>query len=207
MCSRCRWAISWSFPESRGQDLSLQFRPVHYLCAICSLEFTPLLYQLKPFTFVAIVIVFILKQFHWMFIIHSAQFLRQTHQREVGETGHQSYQLGLQLPCLVWFYEKKAHGGRREKLLGGKRVLWNASFETPLLASWQGRKKERKKKKKNYGGFVKTQWWKRSQGRLSGWEWILPYHVEVSFHRGHISHKSVEEHRWVSAQLNREFDN
>lgn len=83
-----------------------------------------------------------------MFIIHSAQFLRQTHQREVGETGHQSYQLGLQLHCLVWFYEKKAHGGRREKLLGGKRVLWNVSFETPLLASWQGRKKERKEKQK-----------------------------------------------------------
>lgn len=106
---------------------------------------------------------------------------------------------------------------RKKPMVVEERNCWgvNVSYETcPLKRhSWLPDKVERKKEKKNkknkknYGGFVKTQWWKRSQGRLFGWEWILPYHVEVSFHRGHISHKSVEEHRWVSAQLNREFDN
>lgn len=80
------------------------------------------------------VIVSISKHFHLN--VYCSQRLRPPHWREVGETGHQSYQPGLQLHCLIWFYEKKAHGGGREKLLGGKCVLWNA---TPgFLTKWKG---------------------------------------------------------------------
>ena len=100
---------------------------------------------------------------------------------------------------------------RRKHMVVEERNCWgvNVSLEMPLLASWQGRKKERKKKPKtsNYGGFVKTQWWKRSQGRLSGRELNSPLSRRGQLsQRTHLT-RSIEEHHWVSAQPNKEFDN
>lgn len=99
---------------------------------------------------------------------------------------------------------------RRKHMVVEERNCWgvNVSFEMPLLASWQARKKERKKKKKsNYGGFVKPQWWKRSQGRLSGRELNSPLSRRGQLsQRTHLT-RSIEEHHWVSAQPNKEFDN
>lgn len=51
MCSRCWRALRQSFSETQSWDFSLQFCPFCYLYAIDSLKFTPLLDQLKSFTF------------------------------------------------------------------------------------------------------------------------------------------------------------
>ena len=83
---------------------------------------------------------------------------------------------------------------RRKCMLLEERTCWgvNVSFEMPLLASWQGRKKERKKeKKKNYGGFVRHSDKREARADFLAESWILPCHVEVSFHIGHISHRSI----------------
>lgn len=96
--------------------------------------------------------------------------------REGGDLGHQSYQLGLQLHCLVWFYERKAHGGRREKFCWGV----NVSFEMPLLASWQGRKK------KPMVGLFKYGDGSAARADFLAGSWIFPSHVEVNLHGGHV---------------------
>ena len=124
MHSRCGRAVRQSFPDTRGRDFSLQFCPVHYLYAICCLKFTPLLYQLKPFTCWLVVIIKVWRSLSWsifisMFAVHSAQLLSCTHWREAGEIAHQSCRLGLQasLSGLIlweestWWWKRKIARG------------------------------------------------------------------------------------------------
>ena len=79
---------------------------------------------------------------------------------------------------------------RRKHMVVEERNCWgvNVSFEMPLLASWQGRKKERKKKKnQTMEDLLRHSDEKEARADFLAESWILPCHVEVSFHRGHIS--------------------
>lgn len=77
---------------------------------------------------------------------------------------------------------------RRKHMVVEESNCWgvNVSFEMPLLASWQGRKKE-----------PMVDLWKYSEeeeGRadfLAG-SWIFPSHVEVIFHGGHASARELQ---------------
>lgn len=100
--------------------------------------------------------------------------------------------------CFLFFFPKPYPSFDRSDFMRRKHMgveernccEVNVPFEMPLLASWQGRKK------KTYGGFVKIQWWKRSQGRLSGRELNFPFS-----HRGQLSQRTHLTQEWQGASL------
>lgn len=127
--------------------------------------------------------------FIWMFIVHSEQLLSHSHWREGGrEVEKQDINLTSWVySFIVWSdFMKRKHMGVEERNCCGV----NVSFEMPLLAAWQGRKK------KTYGGFVKIQWWKRSQGRPSGRGLNFPFS-----HRGQLSQRTHLTQEWQGASL------